>query len=255
MAVDRLERRQERVYPEGPAPPLEEAEAERDRRRLRALGVARAGAAYQQGEPVGAGEAGEPVVVEGVRGRWRVDPDALATLEGLESHRTTLLAPFDILLQDRKRMTDLLGFDYALEMYKPKAKRRWGYYALPVLHGDRLVGKVDASADHEAGELVAHAAQSSGVAEQLAERAGVVRCQSEETEPQPAHRQVIAGLRQRCTLAARPTDIPAKHAGTSAPGSRRLTAYPSGVAVDPASIRSARWVGPQHRLQRGQDHR
>lgn len=59
-------------------------------------------------------------------------------------------------------MTDLLGFDYTLEMYKPKEKRRWGYYALPVLHGDHLVGKVDASADHEAGELRLHAVHHDG---------------------------------------------------------------------------------------------
>ncbi len=147
----------DRVYPDEPLPPLAEAEAELDRRRLRAFGLARAGAVYQQGEPVGAGEAGEPAVVEGVRGRWRVDPAALDSLERPESDRTELLAPFDLLLHDRKRMSDLLGFDYALEMYKPKEKRRWGYYALPVLHGDRMVGKVDASADHEAGKLFVHA--------------------------------------------------------------------------------------------------
>ncbi len=147
----------ERVYPDDPVAPLAEAAAELDRRRLRAFGLARAGAVYQQGEPVGAGEAGEPAVVEGVRGRWRVDPAALDALDRPARHGTNLLAPFDLLLHDRKRMTDLLGFDYALEMYKPKEKRRWGYYALPVLHGDRLVGKVDASADPEAGELFVHA--------------------------------------------------------------------------------------------------
>lgn len=147
----------ERVYPDDPVPPLADAEAELDRRRLRAFGLARAGAVYQQGEPVGAGEAGEPVVVEGVRGRWRVDPAAMEALDRPASDHTELLAPFDVLLHDRKRMTDLLGFDYALEMYKPQEKRRWGYYALPVLHGDRLVGKVDATADHQAGELLVHA--------------------------------------------------------------------------------------------------
>ena len=147
----------ERVYPDDPVPPLADAEAELDRRRLRAFGLARAGAVYQQGEPVGAGKAGEPAVVEGVRGRWRVDPAALDALDRPAPHRTELLAPFDVLLHDRKRMTDLLGFDYTLEMYKPQEKRRWGYYALPVLHGDQLVGKVDATADHEAGALLVHA--------------------------------------------------------------------------------------------------
>ena len=147
----------DRVYPDTPVPPIAEAEAELDLRRLRAFGIARAGAVYQQGKPVGAGEAGEPAVVEGVRGRWRVDPTALEAVDHPMPQRTELLAPFDLLLHDRKRMTDLLGFDYALEMYKAKEERRWGYYALPVLHGDRLVGKVDATADHEAGELLVHA--------------------------------------------------------------------------------------------------
>ena len=48
---------------------------------------------------------------------------------------------------------ELFDFEYTLEMYKPKEKRRWGYFALPVLHDDRLVGKVDATADREAGVL------------------------------------------------------------------------------------------------------
>ncbi len=147
----------ERVYPDEPVPPLAEAEAELDRRRLRAFGIARDGAVYQQGEPVGAGAAGEPAVVEGVRGRWRVDPVGLEALDRTASDRTELLAPFDLLLHHRARMSGLLGFDYTLEMYKPKAERRWGYYALPVLHGDRLVGKVDLTADHEAGALLVHA--------------------------------------------------------------------------------------------------
>ncbi|MGB5936179.1 MAG: crosslink repair DNA glycosylase YcaQ family protein [Ornithinimicrobium sp.] len=147
----------ERVYLADPPLPLAEAEAERDRRRLRAFGIARAGAVYQQGDPVGAGQAGRPAVVEGVRGRWRIDDQALAALDHPVPAQISLLAPFDTLLQDRKRMSDLLGFEYAVEMYKPKAKRRWGYYALPVLRGDRLIGKVDATADRESGELLLHA--------------------------------------------------------------------------------------------------
>jgi uncharacterized protein YcaQ len=54
-------------------------------------------------------------------------------------------------------MQDLFEFDYTLEMYKPKAKRRWGYYALPILHGDQLLGKIDAAADRANGELVVNA--------------------------------------------------------------------------------------------------
>jgi uncharacterized protein YcaQ len=64
-----------------------------------------------------------------------------------------LLSPLDRLVFDRRRMREIFAFDYQLEMYKRKAFRRWGYYALPVLHGDRLVGKVDATADRKAGVL------------------------------------------------------------------------------------------------------
>jgi len=54
-------------------------------------------------------------------------------------------------------MVELFEFDYQLEMYKPVAKRRWGYFALPILYGDRLVGKLDAMADRTAGVLKVHA--------------------------------------------------------------------------------------------------
>jgi uncharacterized protein YcaQ len=67
--------------------------------------------------------------------------------------RTALLSPFDRLIHDRARTTELFGFEYVLEMYKPAAKRRWGYFALPILHHDRLVGKLDATADRKAGVL------------------------------------------------------------------------------------------------------
>jgi hypothetical protein len=105
-------------------------------------------------EPVDVGEAGEPAVVEGTTGEWRVDPAAL--VEDFEG-RTALLSPFDRIVYDRVRAQELFDFEYTLEMYKPKALRRWGYFALPVLHEDRLVGKVDAIADRKASVLRVHA--------------------------------------------------------------------------------------------------
>jgi uncharacterized protein len=144
-----------RVYPAGiEIPSVEEAERIRNERRLRALGIARAKGAKMGIEPVDVGEAGEPAVVDGVAGEWRVDPEGLdQDFEG----RTALLSPFDRLAYDRLRAQELFDFEYALEMYKPKDKRRWGYFALPVLHEDRLVGKVDATADRKRGLLEVHA--------------------------------------------------------------------------------------------------
>jgi len=140
-----------RVYPaDAPVPSAEEAERTKNERRLRALGIARAKAPKQPIEPVHVGDAGEPAVVEGVAGEWRVDPEALdRDFEG----RTALLSPFDRLVYDRLRTQQLFDFEYTLEMYKPAAKRRWGYFALPILHEDRLVGKVDAIADRKASIL------------------------------------------------------------------------------------------------------
>ena len=145
----------ERVYPpDVVVPPVEEAERAKNERRLAALGIARQKARAMPMEPVHDGEAGEPAVVEGVKGEWRVDPAALGDdFEG----RTALLSPFDRLVHDRVRAQELFGFEYTLEMYKPASERRWGYFALPVLHHDRLVGKVDATADRKASVLRVHA--------------------------------------------------------------------------------------------------
>ena len=144
----------ERVYPDDPGIPADDAARVRDERRLRALGIARARATVVPGEPNHVGEAGEPAVVEGVAGSWRVDPELLGRPF---SGRAALLSPLDRLVIDRKRMAELFAFDYQLEMYKPVAKRRWGYWAMPVLSGDRLVGKLDATADRDAGTLRVHA--------------------------------------------------------------------------------------------------
>jgi uncharacterized protein YcaQ len=147
--ADRLWDLAERVYPDEVVP-YEEALRIRDERRLRALGIARARAPECPGEPNDVRTAGEPAVVEGVKGQWRVDPELL---DRAFTGRVALLSPLDRLVYDRKRMTELFEYDYQLEMFKPAAKRRWGYWALPILHRDRLVGKLDATADRKAGVL------------------------------------------------------------------------------------------------------
>jgi uncharacterized protein len=145
----------ERVYPPDlQVPSVDEAERVKNERRLRSLGIARARTAKLPIEPVDVGDAGEPATVEGVAGEWRVDPGAL---DGDFEGRTALLSPFDRLVYDRARAQELFDFEYVLEMYKPKDKRRWGYFALPVLHEDRLVGKVDATADRKRSVLDVHA--------------------------------------------------------------------------------------------------
>lgn len=144
----------ERVYPDEPVVPLAEAMQIRAVRRLRSLGIARGKAAVAPNEPNSVGEAGEPAVIEGVRGTWRVDP---SYLDVELQPRVALLSPLDRLVFDRSRMEEIFEFDYQLEMYKPPAKRRWGYWALPILDGDRLVGKIDAKADRRGGVLVVNA--------------------------------------------------------------------------------------------------
>jgi uncharacterized protein YcaQ len=147
-----------RVLPvSGPLVALAEAAHTLASRRLCALGIARprhltAGlvARAVPGLAAGLDGVGIPAEVEGVRGRWLVDP---ALLDRPFAGRTAILSPFDRLVYDRDRTLELFGFEYRLEMYVPAARRRWGYYVLPVLHGDRLVARIDARADRRAGVL------------------------------------------------------------------------------------------------------
>ena len=142
----------ERVYPPDLAvPSVDDAQRRMNERRLSSLGLARQKTTAVPVEPWDVGDAGEAAVVEGVKGEWRVDPAALDG--GRFKGRTALLSPFDRLIHDRTRALELFDFEYTLEMYKPAGKRRWGYYALPVLHGDRLIGKVDAATDRKASVL------------------------------------------------------------------------------------------------------
>lgn len=64
-----------------------------------------------------------------------------------------ILSPFDNLIIQRKRLKDLFGFEYVIECYVPAHKRKFGYYCMPVLHGDKFIGKVDLRADRSTGTL------------------------------------------------------------------------------------------------------
>lgn len=90
-------------------------------------------------------------------GPWYVHADDLPLLDRLSSGewapRTTLLSPFDNLICDRARAEELFGFRYRIEIYLPPARRRYGYYVMPVLHGDHLIGRVDPAMDRSAGRL------------------------------------------------------------------------------------------------------
>jgi uncharacterized protein len=93
-------------------------------------------------------------------GQWylhREDVDLLAQIQaGDWRGRTTLLSPFDNLICDRDRTEQLFDFYYRIEIYVPKKKRQYGYYVLPILHRDQLIGRVDADMDRQANLLHMH---------------------------------------------------------------------------------------------------
>ena len=91
-----------------------------------------------------------PVTVGDLPGEWYAHTDVLE--QGFRG-RTVLLSPFDRLIHDRARTEQLFDFHYRLEMYVPKDKREYGYYVLPLLVGDRIVGRAEPRFDRKSGEL------------------------------------------------------------------------------------------------------
>ncbi len=91
-------------------------------------------------------------------GPWYIHADTLPLLERIRrgdwQPQTVLLSPFDNLIADRDRTELLFNFHYRIEIYVPAAKRQYGYYVMPILHGDRLIGRVDSRMDRKANRLV-----------------------------------------------------------------------------------------------------
>ena len=133
-----------------------------------------------------------PASVEGQPGEWYAHAEVLARPW---RPRTVLLSPFDQLVHDRNRALALFDFFYRLEMYVPRDKRQYGYYVLPILHGDRLIGRLDPLYDRNTGVFTvkgvwaqagAPAAAGPAIAAQIRDLAGWVGAeQIKVTGPMP----------------------------------------------------------------------
>ena len=110
-------------------------------------------------------------------GEWYIHTDDLPRLEALGNSawqpRTTLLSPFDNLICDRPRTARMFDFKFTIEIYVPRSKRQYGYYVLPILHGDRLIGRIDPLMDRGKSRLRINAvyAEASAPADRATARA------------------------------------------------------------------------------------
>ncbi|MEH3090196.1 MAG: winged helix DNA-binding domain-containing protein [Microbacterium arborescens] len=134
-------------YPEGLGG--DEAAAMLDERRLQGAGLAR-----QKSSWSGVGLAGDPATVEGSAWKWRIDPRALDAIDDDPGGRVAILNPYDGMLFDRPRLIEAFDFTYKLEQFVPKAQRVYGYFAHPILCGDRFIGLLDAALDKAKENLV-----------------------------------------------------------------------------------------------------
>ncbi len=96
-----------------------------------------------------------PVAIDGAgkQEHW-ARPETLATIPATEAEPVHILSPFDPLVIQRKRLKLFFDYDHIFEAYVPKAKRRYGYFALPVLVGDRIVAVLDLKTDRASGKLL-----------------------------------------------------------------------------------------------------
>jgi uncharacterized protein len=94
-----------------------------------------------------------PAEIKGLKSERFVHVDALPALDEKPARRTTFLSPFDPLIRNRERTEALWDFRYRIEIYVPAAKREYGYFVLPILHGDTLVGRIDPVFERKTGVL------------------------------------------------------------------------------------------------------
>ncbi|MFN7180090.1 winged helix-turn-helix domain-containing protein [Hyphomonas sp.] len=99
-----------------------------------------------------------PVEIESAEGDWSralapADIETRLAAAEAPTSRLRILSPFDPVIRDRARLKRLFGFDYRIEIFVPAAKRIWGYYVYPLLEGDRMIGRLCAKADRNAGKL------------------------------------------------------------------------------------------------------
>lgn len=103
----------------------------------------------------------QKVTVGDWKGQWYIHADDGPVLDELNTlppkPRTTLLSPFDNLICDRARTRQMFDFDFTIEIYVPAAKRKWGYYVLPILHNEQLIGRIDPLMNRETGALTVNA--------------------------------------------------------------------------------------------------
>ena len=117
-------------------------------------------------------------------GTWYVHTEDEPLLERLAAGdwepRTTLLSPFDNLICDRARTEAMFNFRFRIEIYVPKANRQYGYFVMPILHGDRLIGRVDPLMDRKQQRLTVNAIHAEPDAPMSREVAQAVRGAIEE---------------------------------------------------------------------------
>jgi hypothetical protein len=133
-------------------------------------------------------------------GPWYMHTEDLPLLDRIEGGdwqpRTTLLSPFDNLICDRARTEKLFNFEYRIEIYVPKHQRVYGYFVLPILHGDRLIGRIDPLMKRKEQQLLINAVYAEADAPMDAETGRAVARSIEALATFLGAREIVYGERR-----------------------------------------------------------